>query len=236
MRPDRTRSIRAATPVRATGAGIAAPIVFFFLLRGAGSDAGAVLLRVDWSATVGDVAGGATGALSGSLGQFEVTAIGQEFALPADGSLGVTASGFTSGFPNGTWPFLEYDTILVGAGTGLILRFDAIDPPAVSLIPVGANLAYLSTFSQTTPCFIGGDVGFCAIVLGRNNDQVLIPGDLAGIYANTSGIGNQSRAAQVAYTFTELSAPPVPAARAAARWVLAGALLAVAGRRFRRGC
>jgi hypothetical protein len=195
----------------------------------------ALRLRVDWRATVPDIVSAGYGELSGSLGVFEVTGVGQEFALPADGSLSVTATGFTGGFPNGTFPFEEFDPIIVGAGTGLKLRFDALGPtPAVSLIPVGANLAYLSTYSQTTPCSVGGGVGFCGIVLGENLDQDLIEGDLAGIYANTPGVGNQARAAEVRYSFTVVTVTPVPAARGPARWLLGSLIIASAAWALRR--
>lgn len=75
--------------------------------------ASAIMVTVDWSADVTPMAfdSPGVGALSGSLGTFDVTGVLDTFDFAPDGSLNVVASGFDdSVFLNGTY-FLTRETI-----------------------------------------------------------------------------------------------------------------------------
>lgn len=103
-----------------------------------------------------------SGSISGSLGTFDVNAVGDMFELPTDGSLFVSISGFNAGFPNGGLPF-------VGAfGNGM-------RPPTVEFLSIGAtpndfsirfidNNGGLFT-SFPNPCALSGISGNCTIIL-----------------------------------------------------------------------
>ena len=166
--------------------------------------ASAAIIKVDWNATVSPQStttpSPGAGFLSGSLGAFDVSAVGEIFSIPSDSSLSISASGFSGGFPNGSYaltritsqPFqLEFASV----GT------NALDF-AVNIIDNNAGI--LSPFRN--PCLVGGVSSNCFVALfdtaGTGEDTALASLGLNGSLDDTSlGIIN--------YSFTVV---PVPAA------------------------
>ena len=138
------------------------------------------MIRVDWEATVSELAGAeglGSGTLSGSLGTFDVQAAGDEFELPADGTLEITVEGF-SGVPNGTYP-LDDDFF----GEPLRFRFALSDDVPSEL--VGGTLA-----ADLDP---GGT--YLRAGIAGNDEAGVLRGDLA----NSVG--------PIVYTFTCVEPP-----------------------------
>ena len=117
-----------------------------FLVLLLATSAQAVVVQVDWSATIPGTNSPAPGPglLSGSLGVFDVNAAGDQFTLPADGSLTVLASGFSDGFPNGIYPLTR-----VPSQGAPILEFLSIGSTAADFAVnfVDNNAGILSPFT-----------------------------------------------------------------------------------------
>lgn len=123
----------------------------------------ATIVTVNWSASVTPNLPGSPspgpGFLSGSLGTFDVTAVGDTFTIPPDSSISIDASGFVGGFPN--------DTYLLDRGTAnpFQLEFLGIGPTAAdfSVNIVDTNAGLLSAFPN--PCVVDGVAGQCFVGL-----------------------------------------------------------------------
>lgn len=175
----------------------------------------AVPVRVDWSASVSsDLGAGAEvgpGTVSGTFGVFDVTAVGQMFALPSNGSLSVESAGFTSGFPNGTFPFTSENA-------PLLFEFTSVAPFAGEL--AGAFGALIRTAG--VPCVVAGlPVGTCVISIENSST-----GDFA--LAGVVEFDSDSRG-PLAFTFTVVPEPGMAAL------IGTGLAVAAAARRGRAG-
>jgi len=111
----------------------------------AAAPAAAVQIRVDWESTDG------TGTVSGSFGIFKVTAAGQEFSLPSDGSITAATTGFLNeGFLNTTY-------VLDQSGGDLRFRFDSLAPIQGQLVDIASDRLWGSV-----PCGFGGSCIFAS--------------------------------------------------------------------------
>ncbi len=187
------------------------------------SAAGAVSVTVNYTADLTPVSdedpNPGFGTISGSLGTFDVNAVGDTFILASDGSLSANVSGFNPGFPNGALSFVrEFN---VGAPT---IEFLSIGPTAAdfSINFIDNNAGILSAFPNecmvsgvSTSCFIGlfdeagtgMDRALAALALnGSNNDssigdlvfsfevsEVPLPGAVWVMIAGLAGLGAASR-------------------------------------------
>jgi hypothetical protein len=127
------------------------------------SHASAVMIQVDWSATVSPhsttTTSPGTGTLGGSLGTFNVSAVGEVFSIPSDGSIRVIASGFTGGFPNGNYPLTRMSS------PPFQIEFTSVGSQlsdyAVNIIDNNAGI--LSPFSNG--CMVNGVYSHCFVSL-----------------------------------------------------------------------
>lgn len=109
------------------------------------------------------------GTLSGTLGTFDVNAVGDQFELPFDGSLLATVSGFNAGFPNGDFAF---DTAFSGGGEPRppIIEFLSIGPTvndySVGFVQTGNNTGLISNIGS---CTVSGIDGQCRIAMFNFN-------------------------------------------------------------------
>ena len=122
----------------------------------------AIEVRVDWSVDNPDfpAPNPGPGHIEGSLGVFDVSAVGQTFTLLADGSLTAVASGYPPAeFRNGDYAF----TRNFSSGP-LILEFLSIgnSPADFSVRFTDSNRGLLSPVES---CTVGGVNGNCFIVL-----------------------------------------------------------------------
>ncbi len=189
--------------------------VGFFLTLALSTSAEAVLVQVDWSASIPGTTTPAPGPgqLSGTLGAFDVTAVGDTFLLASDGSLSVDISGFTDGFPNGTQPFTrEHST---GAPT---LEFLSIgtSPGDFSVNFVHNNGGILTPL---VPCTVDGITDSCFVTLF---DESNTGTDMAAVSLAIDGSLNDTNLAPITYSFTVV---PVPAAV----WLFGSGLLGIVG-------
>ncbi len=190
--------------------------VGFFLTLALSTSAEAVLVQVDWSASIPETTTPAPGPgqLSGSLGVFNVTAVGDTFVLPSDGSLTVVASGFTDGFPNGIYPFTR--TFSQGAPTLQFLSV-GVSPSDFSVNFIDNNAGLLTPFPNT--CIVDGLEGDCFLGLyDDTNDGI----DKASASLGLDGSLADTNLAAVEYSFTVV---PVPAAV----WLFGSGLLGLVG-------
>lgn len=187
-----------------------------FLVLLLATSAQAVVVQVDWSATIPGTNSPAPGPglLSGSLGVFDVNAAGDQFALPADGSLTVLASGFSDGFPNGIYPLTR-----VSSQGAPILEFLSIGSTAADFAVnfVDNNAGILSPF--TLSCNVDGTDGTCFVALF---DESGSGNDIATASLGISGSLADENIGRIEYSF---SVVPVPAAV----WLFGTALVGLAG-------
>ena len=116
-----------AVAARLARALLGSVLLVLSVLVAAAAPARAIAIRVDWTATFPGLGGGV---LSGSLGEFDVSAPGQIFPLPSDGSLSVSASGFSipgAALPSGPIPFDN-------PFNNPQLRFDSLAPITASFV------------------------------------------------------------------------------------------------------
>jgi hypothetical protein len=178
------------------------------------TSAEAALVRVDWSASIPELPSpdAGPGQLSGSLGVFDVNAVGDTFVLPPDGSLTALASGFTDGFPNGPYPFTR------DGGTGSPeLEFLSIGTTAddFSVNLVDNNRALNSPFPNA--CTVDGIVGDCFVTLLDQNTSGI---DVAAARFRGDPPYVTGPVSPVEYSFTIV---PVPTAI----WLFGSGLLGV---------
>ena len=180
------------------------------------TSAEAVVVRVDWTAEIPgtEFPAPGPGLLSGSLGVFDVTAVGDTFTLPSDGSLTVTASGFTDGFPNGVYALTR-----VASQGAPVLEFLSIGSTAADFAVnfQDTNAGVLSPFPS--PCTVDGTTGDCFLGLfdesGSGNDIAFASLGLTGSLEDTNlGL--------ISYQF---SVVPLPAAA----WFFGTALIGLIG-------
>ena len=159
----------------------------------------AVLVRVDWSASIPELTppNPGPGELSGSLGVFDVVSAGDTFLLSSDGSLTALASGFDEAeFRNGIYSFTR--TFPQGAPELQFLSVgDSPDEFAVNFVDINTGL--LSNMEAWT---IGGIDGAIAVELF---DQASSGIDRAGAIFSTSGATKPT--SPVAYSFTIVPEP-----------------------------
>lgn len=163
----------------------------------------AVLVQVDWSASIPGTTTPAPGPgeLSGTLGVFDVNAAGDMFLLPSDGSLTVEASGFTDGFPNGTYFFTrEFNQ---GAPELQFLTIGT-SPGDFSVNIVDENTGLLSPFPNA--CTVDGTNGDCFVSIFDESGSGT---DMAYVSLGLSGDLSDKNLAPIVYSFTVV---PVPAA------------------------
>lgn len=123
----------------------------------------ATIVTVNWSASAtpnlpGNPSPG-SGILSGTLGTFDVTAVGEVFSLTSDGSLSIDASGFGGGFPNGSYALTR------GSSNPFQLEFLSIGPTVAdfSVNIVDNNAGLFSDFPN--PCIVNNAPGQCFVGL-----------------------------------------------------------------------
>jgi hypothetical protein len=176
----------------------------------------AVLVEVGWSASIPGTATPAPGPgqLSGSLGVFNVTAVGDTFLLPSDGSLTAVASGFADGFPNGIYPFTR--THSQGAPE---LQFLSIgtSPSDFSVNFIDNNTGLLSPFPNA--CVVDGLAGNCFVGLFDENTSGI---DKAFASLGIDGSLADTNLAAIEYSFTVVPIPP-------AVWLFGSGLLGLVG-------
>jgi hypothetical protein len=159
--------------------------------------ASAVLIRVDWSATLlPSFEGNETGYVTGSFGTFDVQNLGDAFVLPMDGSLTATTSGY-SDFP-----------------TSIPLTSSYPEPPVFrfgSLAPLDGDVTnninpegQQTSFTGSTDC---GPGVFCGI-------EIQAPADGYGptwvqAVSGTSFYGGIIGTGLISYTFTAVPEPAI---------------------------
>ncbi len=187
-----------------------------FLLFMFATSAEAVVVRVDWTAEIPgtEFPAPGPGLLSGSLGVFDVNAVGDTFVLPADGSLTVTASGFTDGFPNGVYPLTR-----VASQGAPVLEFLSIGSTAADFAVnfQDTNAGVLSPFSSS--CEVDATSGICFVALF---DESGTGNDIATASLGISGDLSDENLGTILYEF---SVVPVPAAV----WLFGTALIGLIG-------
>jgi hypothetical protein len=173
-------------------------VVILVILSGS---AQAFSVQVDWTAAVSPDNGGTpslgSGLLSGTLGTFDVNSAGDVFDLPTDGSLSITASGFSGGFPNQSYPLTR------GTTFPLQLEFLTVGPFAADFSAkfVDVFAGILSPFDGA-PCLVGGTPGGCDVGLFDEG-----PNDFASARWNTLGELPLESSGAVNFTFTLVPEP-----------------------------
>ncbi len=183
------------------------------------SHASAVMIQVDWNATVSPhsttTPSPGTGSLSGSLGTFDVSEAGEVFSIPSDGSLSIIASGFSGGFPNGKY-FLTRTT-----SRPFQLEFTSVGTKtsdyAVNIIDNNAGI--LSPFPN--PCLVSGVESQCFVSLF---DTAGTGEDIATASLGLNGSLDDESLGSIHYSFTygSLKKPDVVATGPIAHYLFSG--------------